>query len=115
MPDGGELTMSTARRELERLGFLRVRDTGIGMDEATKARIFEPLFTTKPEGRGTGFGLATASSVVAQLGGRIDVETAPGEGTTFTILLPEAEAPKADPLEGSDPAPKRRRKGRARV
>ena len=96
MPEGGSLTISTGRREHERLGFLRVRDTGIGMDEATKARIFEPLFTTKPEGRGTGFGLATASSVVAQLGGRIDVDTAPGEGTTFTILLPEAERPAGD-------------------
>ena len=96
MPEGGSLTISTGRREHERLGFLRVRDTGIGMDEATRARIFEPLFTTKPEGRGTGFGLATASSVVAQLGGRIDVDTAPGEGTTFTILLPEAEQPAED-------------------
>ncbi len=101
MPDGGDLTISTGRQEHERFGFLRVRDSGIGMDEATKARIFEPLFTTKPEGRGTGFGLATASSVVAQLGGRIDVDTAPGAGTTFTILLPAADPPNA---EGTDSA-----------
>jgi hypothetical protein len=54
MPDGGELTMSTGRRELERLGFLRVRDTGIGMDEATKARIFDRCSRRSPRAAGRG-------------------------------------------------------------
>ena len=93
MPDGGRLTL---RSRVERTPgdtvadslMLTVSDTGIGMDAATQTRIFEPFYTTKPLGKGTGLGLATAYAVVTSLGGEIGVESAPGRGTTFTIRIP---------------------------
>jgi len=74
-----------------RFACVTVRDTGCGMDAETLGRIFEPFFTNKFQGRG--LGLAAAQGIVRSHGGRLDVESAPGEGTTFRVLLPQVEPP----------------------
>jgi PAS domain S-box-containing protein len=72
---------------------LRVRDSGHGISPEHLERIFDPFFTTRADGTGTGLGLAVVQNIVAQLGGTIAVQSAPGEGACFDILLPRAEAP----------------------
>ena len=71
---------------------LWVSDDGMGMDTATRARIFEPFFTTKPVDAGTGLGLSVVHGIVSEHGGRIEVATAPGRGSRFSITLPLADA-----------------------
>jgi PAS domain S-box-containing protein len=99
MPAGGELTFATSVQggsehgettNRERLLVLRVTDTGAGMDSETQKHIFEPFFTTKEPGRGTGMGLAAVYGTVQSHGGSIEVASAPGQGTTFTMRLPLA-------------------------
>jgi PAS domain S-box-containing protein len=101
MPQGGQLVIRTADVEIGegvhpaglapgRYVQLAVTDTGIGMDEATRLRVFEPFFTTKEVGRGTGLGLSTVYGIVEQMGGAVQVESAPGQGATFILSFPQA-------------------------
>src|SRR6202035_3232482 len=87
----GELALLHGR--LGTGGYLRliVEDSGCGMEEAILARIFEPFFTTKEVGQGTGLGLSLVYAIVSDLGGAIDVKSAPQQGTTFTIYLPRSD------------------------
>lgn len=98
MPDGGVVRVAVnhaadVNRSASAPAWVRlmVTDGGVGMDAVTRTRIFEPFFTTKPEGRGTGLGLAMVRAIVERFAGRIVVTSAPGQGTTFTVLLPMAD------------------------
>jgi PAS domain S-box-containing protein len=115
MPDGGVLSIEVSRAVAgpEVGGRLRpgpvvvmaVSDTGQGMSEDVQARIFEPFFTTKSVGSGTGLGLAMVYGAVEQNGGAIEVASAPGGGSSFRILLPQArgEQAAAPPAQGEAP------------
>lgn len=110
LPDGGELAISTANVQIgeeyaaEHAGahcgwyvMLSVTDSGVGMDEQTRARVFEPFFTTRDRATTTGLGLATVQGSVAQHEGWITVESALGKGSVFKIYLPGVEERRADP------------------
>jgi PAS domain S-box-containing protein len=105
MPDGGYVVVATEEVELDEAfardhpstrpgphALLTVSDTGRGMDEETQARIFEPFFSTRSRGTGSGMGLAAVYGMVKQLGGSIWVSSRPGVGTTFRVYLPRMEA-----------------------
>ena len=94
--DGGELCIDVQWDEKTDSLELRVKDTGVGMSNDVKAHMFEPFFTTKSEGKGVGLGLAIAFGIIQRHHGTIEVETAPGRGTTFTISLPTQQPTGAD-------------------
>jgi PAS domain S-box-containing protein len=112
MPKGGTLTLST--RNVSVLpgdpGLvpgdwvqLRVQDTGTGMSREVKDRLFEPFFTTKPSGKGTGLGLASVYGIVRQAGGEVRVDSDPGRGSTFDVLLPRTWEPAVPVAAGERP------------
>jgi signal transduction histidine kinase len=118
MPRGGTLTIATANEMLTdnaaaklgagaragRFVTVTIRDTGRGMDEETKERLFEPFFTRKDVGKGTGLGLSTVDGIVNQSGGFIHVESAPEQGAAFTVYLPAVEDAEASlPLPAREP------------
>jgi len=113
MPEGGKLTIETSNLDLEedpeskipqipagKYVLLALTDTGCGMDEETQSRIFEPFYTTKEMGKGTGLGLATVYGIVKQSGGFIWVYSEESRGTTFKVYLPRVDRPLTDARPG---------------
>lgn len=117
MPEGGRLRIETANvridnayaetyPDMEAGGYviLSISDTGVGMTDEVKSHIFEPFFTTKERGQGTGLGLSTVFGIVKQNQGHIRFESEVGQGTTFTIYLPQVEATEDRVLRAVRPA-----------
>jgi PAS domain S-box-containing protein len=115
MPDGGRLTIRTGIMEMNdefikghgygipgKYAVLTVTDTGTGMEEGVREKIFQPFFTTKMVGKGSGLGLAVTYGIVKQHNGFIDADSVPKEGTTFTIYLPAVDAEAIHYQEGRD-------------
>jgi len=104
-PDGNRLRVSA--READEFQAIEVEDNGRGIDPEHLARLFDPFFTTKPVGEGTGLGLSISHGIVTGHGGRIDVESRPGHGTCFRIMLPcgahpaDADPPRPPGLEAT--------------
>lgn len=117
MPDGGRITVTIRRDALDHMlvrdraqvppgeyVVIEVKDTGRGIPPDGIAKIFEPFYTTKKTGEGTGLGLSTAYGIVKQTGGFIFVDSTPGEGTLFTLYFPSHDAPEK-PADEASPAP----------
>ena len=97
MPDGGKLVIETKKTRHKVIAV--VSDTGHGMDKETIEKIFDPFFTLKPEGQGTGLGLSTTHGIIEQHHGTITVKSKPGEGSTFTISFPAVEVERSKPAK----------------
>ena len=91
LPDGGRITLRTRAEDADAVT-VYVADDGIGIAPENVARIYDPFFTTKGVGRGTGLGLAVSYGIVQEHSGHIAVESAPGRGTTFRITVPTVQA-----------------------
>ena len=103
MPDGGDITFSTAAATEGEQAFVRlaISDTGGGMPKDVIDRAFEPFFTTKEVGKGTGLGLSQIHGFAAQAGGRAEIASRPGEGTTVTLVLPATDKPLPEGVHDS--------------
>ena len=88
MPHGGDLTVVIRLGKAQNEGVIDVKDTGVGISREHLDRIFDPFFTTKKDGEGTGLGLSVSYSIIEKHGGRIEVQSKPGAGSTFSIFLP---------------------------
>ena len=102
--NGGTLTVSAQQRE--KYLVFTISDTGTGIPEANLDRIFDPFFTTKPVGKGTGLGLSICYGIIEKMGGKLEVESMVGKGTTFLISIPlqmDTERQPQDTLSGVDP------------
>ena len=125
MPQGGSLIITTSTREVSdmdahlsgappgRYVELVVADTGVGITEDVRSHLFEPFYTTKEQGKGTGLGLSTVYGIIRHHGGYIGVESQPGKGARFRILLPalleESAPPNAAPVRSREIIRKHRR------
>jgi len=107
MPEGGELALSTQlvsseavpgkkHEQYKQFVLITVADTGVGIPENIRSSIFDTFFTTKPDGKGVGLGLSSAQAIVRQHNGHIEVQSAPGAGTTFRIFLPATDKSPSD-------------------
>ena len=93
----GELRLSTS--STKKTHTISVTDNGSGMDEATQKKIFDPFFTTKPVGVGTGLGLSICHGIAVSMGGRIEVDSIVGQGTTFRLHFPVPSRERFEALE----------------
>jgi PAS domain S-box-containing protein len=119
MPNGGHLYLETGNHEITTTQpitgltegsyvYLLVRDTGVGMAAEVQAHIFEPFYTTKELGNGTGLGLATTFGIIQQSGGWITVESSLGNGSTFRVYLPHIKPATDEPMYSYTPQPMQR-------
>ncbi|MDB5439872.1 MAG: histidine kinase, partial [Caulobacteraceae bacterium] len=104
MPDGGRVRISGRNHRTSEGDFvqLRISDTGVGMTDEVKTRVFEPFYTTKEVGKGSGLGLAQVYGFARQSGGSVEIESAVGKGSTIILTLPRSKTPPPVPAQIDD-------------